>query len=813
MKLINTFIWLIISTSLYSVPFLAHADISSSKGRLAATFENLQKLRLGVQISYSPSPTGAHESQTIFTYQAGQIPAGLLDSDKFYLDLWKGSPFTPTAHLIRSWDITSSSTGQVSMPTPEAGSYFLVAYFPDDFYQHPESICSDYENPKSVCAPPYTLDQMRPYFTTPLNTPTTDLFLYAPEAFGGIRFSVPEMISTQKSRYHSGPSGSNVLFIPGTLTSRLYMRNADGSERDLWEPRSNLDISPLTMKSDGTSVNHIYTRDVIDKLYSNNSLYYLLAQAAGSDMDVYGSFEAYLSSLVSNGTIKRWQAYPYDWRYDVRDIVANGTLVGTATSTPVTVRLQNILQDLALSSPTKKVTIVAHSNGGLIAKALAIDLASRHETGLIDRIILIGTPQFGTPKSVIDLLHGDEFTTALGIVMYGDTVRTTEATMPGAYDLLPSSFYFSNTTFPVATFDSKNPAALFRKSIGGTVRTFSQLSYFLTDAFHLDLFAGELGSLKTPIQLSKDLIQKAKRTHDQLDGWTPPAGLEVDAIAGWGQLTPITESYSGKQGLTCDRTSFFIPFACSLLPQLQPSIVNGINGDDTVVSESALGGIRDRFYFDTSAFKKNSGINITHKSLLSASPVQNFLKTILTNLTPSSAYISHHVPQGSLNPLIVVSAHSPVTLLATDESGKQSGIIPLPGLNGVYFQKEEISGSSVQEVGEEKYVYLPKNQNYKIAVVGYGTGTTTINVDSVSEQGALTHLSEYADIPTTASTSATLRISGDGTTTPLSGNIMTLMDSTQHVPPPSTSNMGINSINQLLEQFLDRCETLLFDKR
>ncbi len=793
------------------MPFLVHADSSLPKGHVPATFENLQKLKLSVQVQYSANPADEHRPQAVFSYQANQIPVGLLDSEKFYLDLWQGEPFTPAAHMISAWDITSSSSGQVSTSISEAGSYFLVAYFPDDFYQHPESICSDYKNPKSICAPPYTLDQMRPYFTTPLNTPTTDLFLYAPEAFGGIKFFVPSNALIQKSKYPPGPSASNVLFIPGTLTSRLYMKNPNGSERNLWEPRSNLDISMLRMKSDGTSMNHIYTRDIIDKLYSNNPMYYLLAQAAGSDMDVYGSFQTYLASLVSDGTIKHWQAYPYDWRYDVRDIVANGTQVGTATSSPVTIRLQNIVHELALSSPTRKVTIVAHSNGGLIAKALAIDLASRNEASLIDRIILIGTPQFGTPKSVIDLLHGDEFTTALGIVMYGDTVRNIEATMPGAYDLLPSAFYFSNTTFPVATFDSENPASLFRKSIGGAVRTLSQLSDFLTDAFHLDLFAGELGSSKTPIALSKDLLQKAKRTHDQLDSWTPPAGLEVEAIAGWGQLTPVTESYSGKRGLTCDRTSFFIPFACSLLPQLQPSIVNGINGDDTVVSESALGGISDRFYFDTSAFKKSSGINITHKSLLSASPVQNFLKTVLANLTPHGSYISHNVPQGSPNPLIVVSAHSPVTLLVTDENGKQSGVIPLPGLSGIYFQKEEILGSSVQEVGEEKYVYLPKKQNYKIAIRGYGTGTTTINVDSVDAKGVLSHLSEYSNMPTTASSSVSFSISNEGTTTPLSGNAVPLSNATKHIE--SLEKTNTNSITWLLEQVLDRCETLLFDKK
>ncbi len=120
------------------------------------------------------------------------------------------------------------------------------------------------------------------------------------------------------------------------------MKNAAGSERELWEPRSDLDIGQLAMNADGTSVNEIYTRDIIDRLYSNDPIYGIPVLAELKDgANAYGPFEKFMDGLVSSGTISDWKAFPYDWRYDVSDIVKDGTLIGTArllrsASQPVT---------------------------------------------------------------------------------------------------------------------------------------------------------------------------------------------------------------------------------------------------------------------------------------------------------------------------------------------------------------------------------------------------------------------------------------------------------------------------------------------
>lgn len=558
-------------------------------------------------------------------------------------------------------------------------------------------------------------------------------------------------------------TSSNVLFIPGTLTSRLYMRNSNGSERDLWEPRSDLDIGTLEMKSDGTSMNEIYTRDIIDRLYSNDELYGTAISAALKDAgDTYGPFEKFMNDLVSAGTIQEWKAFPYDWRYDVSDIVKDGTLVGTATSSPERVRIQDVLYELASTSPTGKVTVIAHSNGGLIAKALAVDLESTGEAGLIDKIIMIGTPQFGTPKSITNLLHGDEFTQLGGLLMYSDTVRNVEKTMPGAYDLLPSPAYFSSVPTPVATFDSQKPAVFYQQVIGASIKLFSQLFDFITDAFHLDASAGLPGSTKTPIALTSSLVKKAEATHATIDNWIPSAGIDVIAIAGWGQLTPYQTNYTGMNGLTCDRTNFFVPIACSLLPQIKPTDSFTENGDDTVIAGSARGLTANALFFNSKKYSDDTKKIIVHRNLLSAPPMQDVLKDLITNGTTSAPYFSTEIPASTESAYTVVSAHSPANLLATDGQGNETGIVPIAGLTGIYFEKEEIPGSSVHVIDDEKYLYLPSGLPYTVVMQGYDIGTTTIDIETVANDGSRTLLNEFKDILTTASTSVRFFITADG---------------------------------------------------
>jgi hypothetical protein len=469
-----------------------------------------------------------------------------------------------------------------------------------------------------------------------------------------------------------------------------------------------------------------------------------------------------MNGLVTNGTIREWRSYPYDWRYDVSDIVKNGTLVGSATSTPHYVRLQDVIQELASTSPTGKVTIIAHSNGGLIAKALAIDLQSKGKIGIIDHIVMVGTPQFGTPKSLLDMLHGSEFTELDGLIMYSGSVRAAEETMPGPYDLLPSRRDFSHIGTPVASFDNKQPAVRYQNIFGSIINSFSKLADFAEDTSHIDATVGLPGSTRTPIPLSALLLEKSGATHTAIDAWTPPSGISMTTIAGWGQLTPYEIAYSGTTGFYCDRTNFFVPVACSLQPQLQDTVLSTENGDDTVIAGSASGIATDTLYFNAKEYEQEKKNHVVHQSLLSASPIQSQLLDILRTDPKKEPYVSATIPSEQQSSFTVVSAHSPVNLLATDPAGNQTGIVGIPGLTGMYFEKQDIPGSSMQVIDDEKYIYLPKDANYSITMQGYDAGATTLQISTMGTDGSMQTNETFSDIPTTASTTSSFTVGAGG---------------------------------------------------
>ncbi|OGI94019.1 hypothetical protein A3A03_00670 [Candidatus Nomurabacteria bacterium RIFCSPLOWO2_01_FULL_40_18] len=190
------------------------------------------------------------------------------------------------------------------------------------------------------------------------------------------------------------PEGfSSVLFLPGLKASRLYAPRADGSEDQLWEPNGNSDVEYLYLNTDGTSRNsNVYTREIIEEA----NVPIPLGEAGPN---IYKSFAHMLYTLFDERKIADWKAFPYDWRQSVDDIVNNGTKYEDGT-----LSLTDTLESLVDSSLNGKVTIIAHSNGGLLAKALLKKLQDDKTAGRnnlidsVDVLILVGVPEIGTPE-------------------------------------------------------------------------------------------------------------------------------------------------------------------------------------------------------------------------------------------------------------------------------------------------------------------------------------------------------------------------------------------------------------------------------
>ncbi len=257
------------------------------------------------------------------------------------------------------------------------------------------------------------------------------------------------------------PTGaSSVLFLPGIQASRLYTDGVLGTENQIWEPNINADVEKLAMTESGESVNEVYTRDVVDEIFGVSN--------------VYRGFLDMLADLKSSNVLASSSAFAYDWRFDVIDIAQSGTQYENEIKSLVAE-----VERLSASSYTDKVTIIGHSNGGLLGKALITELDRQGKSNLVDKLVMVGTPQLGTPKAIAVMLHGYDQLAVLGKVVDDDTAREVIRNMPGAYGLLSSAEYFEKAGETLVRSDSSNTTASVR--IYGDITTQQSLNNFLLD--------------------------------------------------------------------------------------------------------------------------------------------------------------------------------------------------------------------------------------------------------------------------------------------------------------------------------------------
>ncbi len=226
---------------------------------------------------------------------------------------------------------------------------------------------------------------------------------------------------------------SNVLFFPGLMGSRLYQKNSR-YENQLWEPNRNADVKKLFMNKYGEAVEPgIYTRDILSKTNIFGGV--LL------DKSIYKDFVSDMNSLVSKKVIRHFDSVPYDWRFAPDTLLQEGVLLSNGTSTFTRYILDSIYQS-AKDSKTGKVTLVTHSNGGLIVRYL-LAYAKKHDIYLpIDKVVYVGIPEHGTPQAVTSLLFGHEQSVAGGLILKSSVAKDLGKNMPTAYMLLPQKTYF-----------------------------------------------------------------------------------------------------------------------------------------------------------------------------------------------------------------------------------------------------------------------------------------------------------------------------------------------------------------------------------
>ncbi len=530
------------------------------------------------------------------------------------------------------------------------------------------------------------------------------------------------------------PNGaSNVMFLPGIQGSRLK-----GDVISLWPPLipaafsdtlDGLAIDPVT----GESEENVFVDGILETFYGT---------------PVYAGFSDFMDELVAEDTINEWAGMAYDWRYSPEYIVTHDV---QTTNGPK--NLLEELENLAASSKTGKVTIIAHSMGGLVGKSLIRQLEITGKDHLVDSFVMVGTPQTGTPQAIAGLLHGDAQAIPGGFMLPGIivnpvTARTIAQNFESAYALLPSAKYFDEILDPVITFD---PDASFtepwRNHWGESgIDNYDDMVEFLsgqgvarTQPFS-DL-------LRLPTVLRSDILSNVDDLHQTIDNYEMPNTIQIVQIAGWGIPTTKTVRY---------RTRYFLQ---------NYEVVPTREGDGTVVYPSAVatseGGV---YYFDLARYRKDEINTTQHRDLLDSHPVQGMIRATLENevVIEGIDFVTDTKPIiDETDVQLVVSTHSPVILGAHDEAGNFTGISPNQDLDDQFlFVTENIPGSTFFAHGGSQYLFLPKDGQYSVSFRGVGSGPTTVEVNDFLGD-TLIPVTTYPAIDVSLTTSASMAIDGN----------------------------------------------------
>ncbi len=223
-----------------------------------------------------------------------------------------------------------------------------------------------------------------------------------------------------------------VIFIPGIAGSTLHEADENGNPiENLWAdgltqiiPLPTLKLRKLSLNPDDAPFPRIVAVDALRNI---------------SIKDIYGTF---LSDLEENGNYIQTVGcspnyngqkptmfvFPYDWR------------LSNINSAEKLSDLVNCIQQI---HPGKRVNILTHSMGGLVARRYVINHPNNHN---VDKLVTVVAPWLGAPKAIGALFTGKFLPLGVYPTRIKNIIRFGEA----PHQLLPSAWYFINGGQPLA---------------------------------------------------------------------------------------------------------------------------------------------------------------------------------------------------------------------------------------------------------------------------------------------------------------------------------------------------------------------------
>ncbi len=545
---------------------------------------------------------------------------------------------------------------------------------------------------------------------------------------------------------------SNVLFLPGLMGSKLYGANNE----ELWVSINDDNHYNLALDNSGKSIDStIHTKNDTQNISGENETG-IVDEVLGAN--IYNSFIDELSNWKNSEHIINDYAFiPYDWRLSLEDIITNGAVnennlsYNTAQDFSESFILKK-LEQLQSNSKNGKVTMIGHSNGGLVAKALIQKLKDTNNPlyEKIDKVILVAVPQVGTPEAIVNLLHGTEVA-PFGFIMKEKRSRQLSQNMPAVYNMLPSESYFTTVdqTLAVGKVVSFENNPLFNSQI-------SEYGFFVSDQPELkNYILGTDGRLQPSYENTKQpsignsiLYTQAENTHQLLDNWQPHPETKIIQVAGWGEETLAGldyKAYLGEDGIT--------------YLSHKPRVV--VDGDATVVTPSALWMSTDnsnteRWWVDLQEYNKPVlGVNRIHRDILGIQDLSDFIKSKIKDegfVDLDNIVVNNTSTLVSNKTRLHYTLHSPLTLGVVDAQGRYTGMDPI-----TKNIRQEIPDVTYKQIGEVQFISIPTSIAYTLKLDGYSNGGFSLDVEKQEGNNIIENTS-FQGIPSSESTIATIDI-------------------------------------------------------
>lgn len=474
------------------------------------------------------------------------------------------------------------------------------------------------------------------------------------------------------------PVREPIIIVPGVMGSRLN-RVSDGEEvwpnvEEMSTPFNDGDayLDELILDSNGLEIagSEMFPSVVIDD-----------ETVLGFDAVFYGNL---LDSYINEGYLSNTTLFdnPYDWRLGIKKELD---------------KFDEKIQRALANSPTGKINIIAHSMGGLLAKEY---LTSTTSTDVVSKLVLVGVPQLGAPKTFKALAYGDNIGFKLGPIdiLNPERVKIISQNMPAIYELLPSRRYI--------------------EIYGGYIKDFREGARILNYDETGQLMTSDPDDSRNPT-----LLDVADEFHQALDS-KAIEGLQVYNIVG------------------CQNPETIGAFR--IYPEGRYDI-DSANGDGTVPLISAMN-LANNF---ENYFIRHDQTGIDHMGLVKDNRILELISRIINDepqtlpygIATSTTHCFETPEEPAENETtIMISTHSPVALHVYDSENRHTG--PLP--NGDI--ELGISTSSYERIGENSFAFVPGGTTYRIVADANARGNFDLKTKRFAGSTILDAVT-YVNIP------------------------------------------------------------------